>query len=466
MNLNKLFNPKNIAIVGISENKGFGKDIYKNLLSLNNDNLNIYFVNPKRDFIFEKKCYKSILEIDDNIDLMVICSNKNTIYDLMVDGIKKNIKNMIVYASGFSETGDEENKILEEKITNLAIQNDVVLMGPNCAGYVNFINNINIFAFLSEKRERKGNVAFVSQSGQLALSVIDSYQTKLSYVVSCGNGSVVSIEDYLNFCVEDSNTKIISSYVESIKDIDIFETFLKRVKELDKIFIMLKVGISDNGKKITKKHTGGSDIDDDVLNNMLIKYNVIVASDLEEVIDLSNVLSTIKYLPKGNKVCSLNLSGGEAAIVCEMGIKNNMFFPEFSTTISNYLKQQLPSYASINNPLDMTVTLSYDTEHFSKVLKMLFDDNSIDMIIISYTLLLNIDDECPKYLVAGIEKALENKHNINKPIFMLPFISNTRNNYYQEKLRNVSVPILSTPIYAFNTINKILKYANNINKTT
>ena len=456
MNIDSLFKAKNIAIVGISENKGFGKDVWTNMSTYMSNTDNVYFVNPKRDEMFGRKCYRAISDIEVNIDLLVICSNKNTVINSLIEGSKKNAKAAVVYASGFSEVGDEEGIGLEAELVKTAKELDIALMGPNCAGFNSFNDNIFAFAFLSEKRDRKGNVAFVSQSGQLALSMMDSNQTKLSYCISSGNGAILSVEDYLLYVVEDDNTKVVSCYIEGIKNLDKFEKFLSRAKELNKKVVVLKIGRSKKAREISEYHTGSKGIDDVLFNDLLKKYNAIRAIDLEELITISNVFSVLKTLPKNKNVCSLNLSGGEAGIVCEIADDYGINFPDFNKETAEFLAEQLPFYATVHNPLDMTVTLSYDTEHFSKVLELVMEDDNIGMIIISYTLLLNIDDECPYYITEAIKRAVENKGVDKKPILMLPFISNTRNIEYQEKLRELAVPILSAPMYAFSAIKKIL----------
>lgn len=456
MNLDLMFKPETIAIVGISENKGFGKDVWTNMSTYMPNTDNIYFVNPKRDEMFGRKCYRTISDIEVDIDLLVICSNKNTVINSLIEGSKKNVKSAVIYASGFSEVGDSEGLELENELIKTAKELNILIMGPNCAGFNNFNDSIFAFAFLSEKRDRKGNVAFVSQSGQLALSMMDKNDTHLSYCISCGNGATISLEDYLLYVVEDDNTKVITCYIEGIKDYDKFEKFLIRASELNKKVIILKVGRSKKGKEMTAAHTGSSENENVNFDDLLNKYKSIRVDDLEELITIANIYSTIKTLPKNKNVCSLNLSGGEASIVCDIGNDYNINFPDFNKETSDFLAEQLPFYATVHNPLDMTVTLSYDTEHFSKVLELVMDDDNIGMIIISYTLLLNIDDECPYYLTEGIKRAVSNKGLDKKPILMLPFISNTRNYEYQEKLRELGVPILSTPFYAFRAIKKII----------
>lgn len=458
MDLSKLLKPNNIAIVGMSEERGYGKSLYQNMISMGQDVKNVYFVNPKKDKILDKECYKSIVDIGVDIDLAIICSNKNTVIPILEEGKKCNLKSAVIYASGFSETGKCEDKIFEEKLVEKAKELDIALLGPNCAGFVNFVNNIEAFGFLTEKRERKGNIAFVSHSGQFCLSMMDDNRIKMSYDISCGNGSVVSMEDLFLYLVEDENTKVISGYVEAINDYTKFESFLSIAKNKNKFVVLLKSGKSKESISISKRHTTNIDSEDGLNNffSLCEKYGAIIVDDFEELLCAINLLSTIKSLPKNDNVCSMNMSGGVACLMSDVGKKYNIRYEQFNEEITNYLKSQMPEYASVNNPLDMTITMAYDTLHFKKVLEMILKDDNIGIIVIGYTLLLKIDDECIYHLYSAL-KDIYDENKMIKPICLIPIFSCTRNYEYQEKLRKINIPILSTPIYAFSVIKKLFK---------
>ena len=161
MNFEQLFSPKNIAVVGANESEGFGGAVCKNLASIIDDDNRIYYVNPKRDVLFGKKCYKSVTEIPVDIDLLIIAVNKKIVIDVLKEGKQKNAKAAVVFASGFSETGKVEDVKLEAELIKNAYELDITILGPNCAGFSNFADGVNAFAFLSEKRDRKGNIGIV-----------------------------------------------------------------------------------------------------------------------------------------------------------------------------------------------------------------------------------------------------------------------------------------------------------------
>ena len=458
MNLEKLFNPKTIAVIGANESEGFGGAVCKNLMSIIDDENRIFYINPKRDFLFGKICYKSILEVPVDIDLMIIAVNKKIVSSVLKEGKEKNVKAAVVFASGYGETGKLEDIKLEKELLQTANDLDITILGPNCAGFANFINGINAFAFLSEKRDRKGNIGIISQSGMIGLSLIDNQWTKFSYNISCGNSLDVKMQDLICFLADDINTKVIGLYIDGIRDIISFEKSLKYTKEKNKKVVLIKSGSNDKTKQLAKQHTGSiENFSNDEFNAIISKYDVIRTTDLEEFIYTLISVSCYDAFPNGNRIASINLSGGEAAIVGEVAPSFNVEFPEFTNEVSTYLKERLPDYANISNPLDMTVTLSYDAEKFSAALINIMMQENIDMVMIGYTLLYHIDDPCIYYMIEAISMTKEKLKEKMKPIFILSFMSCSRNQEAIEKLMKLGVVCLPSPYYGFKVICNLLK---------
>lgn len=458
MNYRELFNPKTIAVIGANESEGFGGAVCKNLSSYIDDDNRVFYVNPKRDELFGKKCYHSISEIPSDIDLLVIATNKKTVSNILREGKTKNVKAAVVFASGFSETGKDDGKELEKELIDTANELDITILGPNCAGFSNFINNVNAFAFLSEKRERKGNIGIISQSGMIGLSLIDNQYTKFSYNISCGNANYLKMSDLITFLVDDKDTKVIGLYIDGIKDIASFEKAISYAKEKSKKIVLIKSGSNEKTKILTKNHTGSvENFTDEEFNILIKKYNVIRCVDLEEFIYTLTSLSYYDVLPKGNRIASLNLSGGEAALVGETASMFNVEFPDLREDVIKYLRERLPDYANISNPLDMTVTLSYDADKLSDALMTIMSQDNIDMILFGYTLLYHIDDPCIYYMIEAIKKVKEKLKDKMKPIFILSFMSNTRNQDSIEKLIDSGVICLPTPYYGFKVIENVIE---------
>lgn len=458
MNLNKLLKPTSVAVIGASEKEGFGGDVCRNILSYVEDRSHVYFIHPKRDSVFGVPCYKSISDVPENVDLMVICTSQKTVIPLLQEGAKKGVGGAVVFASGYGEVGTAEGKQNEAELIAAAKELNIAVMGPNCAGFVNYIDNVQAFAFISAKRDRKGSVGVVSQSGQLCLSMMDDPGMRFSYNISAGNGKIVQMEDYMDFLVDDEDTKVVSIYIEGVKNADKFAAVLKKAAEKRKPVVILKAGRSAKGGAIAASHTGSLSGSDASFDAVLKKFGAIRVDDLEELIAMSLMLSTMKRMPEKATFASMNLSGGETGICADVGSLNGIEYPDFTEETLKKLKEQLPSYASPNNPLDMTASLSYDAALYAGALRTVMDDPNIGMVLIGYTLLLEIADPCIHYMYKGIEKVVQEKGGNCKPIAMIPFAENTRNPEYQEKLFQIGVPVLPPPVYAFKLLRHLADF--------
>ncbi len=455
MDLTKLMKPRSMAVVGASEKEGFGGDVCRNILTYTKDLSRIYFVNPKRTTVFERQCFPSISDIPDEIDLLILCTPQKTILPLLEEGAKKGCGGAVIYASGYGETGTDEGRRNEKELLEKARELNIAVMGPNCAGYINYVDDIHAFAFVSEKRERKGNVGVISQSGQLCLSMMDSPSMRFSYNISAGNAKGVQMEDYMEFLVNDKDTKVISLYLEGVKNVKKFIDTLRKAAQMKKTVVVLKAGRSSKGQAIAASHTGSMSGTDASFEALLKKFGAIRADDLEELIAMSLLLSTIPKLPQRPGFASMNLSGGETAICADVGWLNGISYPDFAEETLRALKELLPDYATPNNPLDMTASLSYDADLYAQALTAVMDDPDVGMVLIGYTLLYEIADPAIHYMYEGIKKVIQEKGQSCKPIAVIPFAENTRNPEYQEKLLGIGVPILPPPLYAFRMLKKL-----------
>ena len=215
MDLKKLLAPRVIAVVGASEKEGFGGDTCRNVMSYA-DKDRVYFINPGRDAVFGKKCWPSLESLPEDIDLVVVCTPRKTVEDILRQAAARGAGGAVVYASGYSEVGTEEGREADRRLRALCAELDMALMGPNCAGFMNYVDKVSAFAFISAERDRTGAVGIISQSGQLCLSLMDSPSMRFSYSISAGNCSVVSMEDYLQYLVDDEHTRVIGLYLEGV----------------------------------------------------------------------------------------------------------------------------------------------------------------------------------------------------------------------------------------------------------
>ncbi len=456
MDLNGLLKPKSFAIIGASEKDGIGGDVCRNVMAFMEDISKVYFVNPKRETVFEKKCYPSINDIPEPVDLAVLCTPMGAVYSVMEQVAAKGCKGAIIFASGFGEAGPEGKKA-EQEVVDLCIKHHIALMGPNCAGYANYAEGIFPFAFLAEKRDRKGSIGLASQSGQVCLSGLDYYPMRFSYVISSGNSPVISIEEYIDFMVDDESTKVVAAYVEGIKKPEVLIRAFEKAAKKKKPIVLLKVGRSDKASELAASHTGSLSGSDKSIDAIMEKFGVIRVNDLQELYATSIALATLAELPKGKKAVFVNVSGGEAGVTADLAYLNDIQLSNLGRDTLDKIGAKLPFYATPNNPLDVTGTVAYDTEALAYTVEQLMKDPEVDFVVMAYTITYVFADMCVPYMVASLEAVADKE--FRKPIFWLPFTEHSRNEESSDKLLKINVPLLPTGEYGLKAIKNVLRFA-------
>ncbi|HBR71821.1 MAG TPA: hypothetical protein DEA27_03405, partial [Candidatus Moranbacteria bacterium] len=251
--IDSLFAPKSVAIVGATENEGkVGNVIARNVLELGYSG-KVFLVNPKRENLFGRKCYKSLEEIEERVDVAIIAISADFVVETISKAAAK-IKNFVVISAGFSEIG-EDGKKREQQLEKIAAENKLNILGPNCLGFIN--PKIQLNASFAGGIPDSGSVAFVSQSGALAVAIMDiakKESIEFSSIVSVGNKMQIDEAGLIEYFGEDKNTKVIALYLEGIKN---GESFLQAAQNVSqkKPIIILKAGKTEKAQKAISSHT-------------------------------------------------------------------------------------------------------------------------------------------------------------------------------------------------------------------
>ena len=456
MNLNKLLKPKTIAIVGASEKAGFGGDTTRNYLKFSKSLDKLYLVNPGRDSIFGRRAYHSLSEIEGDVDLVILCTPQKTIIPLLEEAAAKNCGGAVVFASGYSEVGPE-GKERQKELVEAADRLGIAIMGPNCAGYANFVDGIFAFAFLVEERERKGNIGMISQSGQIVLGGLDSPNMGFSHVISSGNSCNVKVEDYLDFLVDDEDTKVVAAYMEGVTKPEKLVAAIQKAAIKKKPVVILKTGRSSKSQELAASHTGSLSGADKVLRAVFKRYGVVEASDLEELMSLAAAFSWLHQYPQGERCVFMNVSGGEAGVMADLVEEYGIELAEMGQGTKDYLRTLVPDYGSVNNPFDMTAGIGYNTPVMVQAMEAISKDKNVDAIVVAYTITPEIWDDTIAHMVEAVSIARQNKEL--KPVFWIPFIEHTRHQESADILRAAGTPLLPTGRYGCNALKKVLDFA-------
>ena len=456
MDLTKLLRPRTVALVGASERAGFGGDTTRNYMMFSKNLDHFYLVNPKYDELFGRTCYHSLAEIPEDVDMVVICTPAKTVISLLEQAAEKNAGGAVVFASGYSEIGPE-GKALQAELAERANELGIAICGPNCGGYVNLVDDVFPYAFMVENRDRHGDIGMVSQSGQIVLAGLDMPGMGFSYAVSSGNGANVKVEDYIDFLVDDADTKVVCVYMEGVADPVRFCASLRKAALKRKPVVILKTGRSVKSQELAASHTGSLSGADKVLRAMFRRYGVIEANDLEELMAISQTLSWLGRMPEGERCVFMNVSGGEAGIAADLAEDYGIVLADYTDEDRAYLKSLVPGYGTVNNPFDMTAGIGYDVEAMSKALRSISADPNVDAICISYTITPEIFDETITCMVEAASIVAPEEGA--KPVFWLPYIEHTRNAECARKLREAGVGLLPTGRYGMIALRKVLDFA-------
>lgn len=361
-NLNPIFRPKSIAILGASRRpESVGQSVLRNLVEgcvfeceyCRPFIGKIYPINPFAEEILGIKCYKNINDIKDSIDLVIICVPAPLVLGVVKDCVKKKVNGVIIISAGFAETG-KKGKALQDEIVRILRKANIPLIGPNCLGIIHPSSNLN--ASFAPSMPPQGNITFISQSGALADSVIDwaiKERYGFSTVVSYGNRADLDVNDFLEYFGNDEETKAITLYVESIKDGKEFMKVAKKVAK-KKPIIALKSGRTQHGKKAISSHTGSLAGDYEVYEAAFKQAGVLVADTIEELFDNAKALAN-QPVCKKNAVAIVTNGGGCGVLTadyCEqLGI--NLVELKKSTIKKLDKSQVMHSAYSRRNPLDI-----------------------------------------------------------------------------------------------------------------
>jgi len=405
-NINSFFSPKSIAIVGASPKSGKLGNVLIENIKKGGWRGKLYLVNPK--YAKSRKDYFSNLsKIKKPVDLVLAAIPAPLVGEIIGDGAKAGpkIKNFVIISSGFKESGIEGKK-LEENLQKLAQKYDLNILGPNCLGFTNPKEKLN--ATFTDGNLRQGNTAIVSQSGALAVALLDWAENKnigFSKIVSIGNKTDLDESDVLNYLVRDKNTKAIALYLEDIKNGSGFMHALAGITHRRPV-IVLKAGKTSIGQKAITSHTGSLAQNEEIIEAVFEKLNIISVSNIEEFQDIIYYLNS-NPVPAKKEILILTNAGGPGVMATDfIGKSKNIQLLNLSPDFKEEIKKYLPASASAHNPID--VIGDARPERYQKALEIIAKKYPKYPIIAILTPQNQTDPEKVALIVAKMKKKLPN----------------------------------------------------------
>lgn len=451
-NLAKILYPNTVAVVGASTKEtSVGRAVFSNILKSNFQGV-VYPVNPKAKSILSIRTYPSVLAIDDEIDLVVIITPRESVPDVLEECGKKNVHGAVIITAGFKEIG-EDGKALEEKVLQAAKKHNISLIGPNCLGVINTSPKISLNASFAGTIPKRGSVAFISQSGAVGVAALEYAQKEdfgFSKFVSIGNKADLNECDILESLKEDEETKVILLYVEDLEEPKRFLELSQTITtEYGKPIIAIKSGRTKEGQKAASSHTGALSGSDEMYDSLFIQSGVVRVETLEELFEYALAFSN-QPLPSGNRAVIVTNAGGPGIMTTDACVRYGVNLAEFSDNTLTELKQKLPITANTHNPIDVIGDAGAD--RYESALKAVLKDDHVDGVIVICTpqLMTKLEDVA--------ETVVKTTQGSKKPVFCC-FMSLTGNEKLIKIFDDANVPNYAFPESCAKAFSVMAKYS-------
>ncbi len=378
--LENVFNPRSVAVIGASEVPGKASERRTRSLIEGGYEGNIYLINPKRFELFGRKAYPSITQIDGEVDLVMIVVAPRFLTSAVADSVKMGAKGIIIITAGLGESG-EEGKQIETEILEEAAKTGAFVIGPNCSGMFSASANMN---FLGVPQIKRGPISVLAQSGNVIDSLTHYARMRgvgFSKIISVGNAIGVNFHEYIEYLKDDSDTKVIMTYLEGIKEGNSLVR-VARESAKKKPIIALKVGRSSAGARAAASHTGSLAGDEVIVDAAFRQAGIVRVSNADELFDMAEVFASCP-LPKGKKVAILSEGGGDNSIAADNAEKYGMDVPVLSTKTQKKMKPFLLEGMPASNPIDYGGTAEENPHMITECVKVCMEDDHIDGIFIT-----------------------------------------------------------------------------------
>jgi len=371
--------PTSIAIIGASDKEGsVGRAITSNIMKGYTGT--IYPISPTRDTVFDKKAYKTVLDVSEQVDLAVIIT-KNTIVSTVLEECgKKGIKGAIVITAGFKEV-DEGGAKLEQQLKEIAKKYNIKVIGPNCLGVMNLAPKTMMNSTFLKITPKSGEIALVSQSGAICAALVEDASAQgigFSAVVSMGNKADMNEIDVLEMLADHEQTKVIVMYLEDMGDGQKFLKICKNItKNLKKPVLVLKSGRSPEGAKAAMSHTGALMGSDEIYEALLKQSGAIRVDTMGELFDYATAFSK-QPLPLEGDLVIVSNAGGPAIISTDACSKVGIKMAKIDD-IRLKIDAVIPPWGSSRNPVDIVGDADYN--RFNNVLENVLSHKNVGTVI-------------------------------------------------------------------------------------
>jgi acyl-CoA synthetase (NDP forming) len=457
--IDRLLRPRSVAIVGASPTpSSFGASVAANLENAGFAG-ELHLINPNRLEINERPCLPSIDSLPMNVDCAVLAIPRLGVLDAVKACGRRGVGGAIIFSAGFAESG-AKGRAEQEEIAAVARNFGMIVEGPNCLGMVNFIDGVPLTFVLTPTAQHRGDqgIAVVSQSGAMAAVVgvgLRHRELGISFSVSTGNEAVSCVEDFAEYLLEDTHTKVILMIVEKFRQPRKFLATAARARALGKFIVLLHLGKSGTARASAETHTGAMAGDYNVMRAKVEHAGVVVTDTLEELLDVSEIFVRCPPLRAGGAAVFTE-SGAFKALALDFCELLNLPLPPLSDATACALRRALPEFIPPTNPLDLTAQGLVDPDLYRRTLPPILEDQQYASLVLAIIL---TDEATSGLKFPPIISALR-AIKPNKPVIFagLDEGAQIRHEYVRE-LRSLGIPFFPSPERAFRALACVTAFA-------
>jgi acetyltransferase len=454
LNLDKIFNPKSIAIVGASDEDGsVGCALMRNFVELGFEG-KVYPVNLRKPEVFGIKAYASVIDVPEPVDLAVVATPARTVPDVLEQCGRAGIDGVIIISAGFKEIGPE-GKLLEERITEIRKKYGMRIVGPNCLGVVR--PSIRLNATFISKMPKPGKIAFISQSGALGSAILDwaiHENVGFSNFVSIGSMIDVDFGDLIDYFGTDPKTKSILMYIEGLTDARKFMSAARHFARTKPI-VVVKAGKFSESAKAAASHTGSLTGEDMIYDKAFKRCGMVRVDEIADLFNCAEVLGT-QPLPRGPNLAIVTNAGGPGVMATDALISQGGKLAKLNQKTMETLNAVLPSFWSRGNPIDILGDAK--AERYRAVVEACLDDENVDGVVIIYTAQAVAE---PVEVAKSIVDLCKSRSYSNKTI-LTSFMGYGAVEEANRALNENNIPTYSTPEQAVKTYHYMYQYKRNL----
>lgn len=457
-NVEYLVRPRTIAMVGATE-KNIGKATYENLERLNYKG-QVYFVHPKREEILGHKAYKKLADIPGDVDCAVLVLRASLIPDAVTEMQEKGVKAAIIFASGFSEMG-EEGRRLQEEVSRRLREAQIAACGANCLGLINLADDIPLYSAPIDAVNPKGPIGMVAHSGSACIGMSSANRgTGYSYLISCGNEAGLRVPEYYEFMMHEPSVKVMAGFLETVRYPEQMAKVGRMSVENGKPIVILATGRSATGQKAASAHSGALASGPAMVDAFYRRNHFLTVKNFDEQAEALELLSYLKDVElTSDKIGCTTISGGQLGFTCDVAEDVGLQFAHVGEKTIERLKKVLPDFATATNPLDVTTAL-FDPEAYKECVRAIADDPETGLVLICQDA-ESAMAEGEKDLYNSIAIAMvELQKELTKPIIFYSPVSDGFYPEFRAILKDGGIPLLQGAHPALNAVKLLIQWSN------